>query len=878
MRLLIGPPGSGKTTQVLEEFVAASRSAAARLVVPTATMAEHLRHELARRGRHVRPSSITTMAGLVSELLPRARIAGSPELALVVEFALERQPGLFSPLRDTPGLAPALAAALEELANAGVSALELESFDRLGAARPHPDLVRLYVAVEEELRAAGLSLRAQALGEASRRIAAQPPPFSAVWFDGFFLFSSAELEFLCALAAVARLTVTLPEWEGARPATDRLRRQGARVEQLQVRRPRPRTVLVRAASRDHEVEEAVLRLIEEHERGRSWREMGIVVRNEDQYLAPLERALLRAGIPARAYFGRALWREPVCLLVRRFVDAVSSGWEGEAVLRLLRTPASLAASALRSGGAWSALVARLPFAGLDGLRRAHPQLACFLDPFSDWPELQLSPKQWAVRLRELARLLEPPPASAALGEDELRAFRLHAAAFREILSIAETAAGLLPVDPLPLARFWPFVEAALREARIYAEDGRRDVVHLLDVEESRQWELPVVFVCGLLEGEFPRRIPPDPVLPDALRQALASLGIGIRTRAQREAEESFLYEIACTRATEKLFLSWPARSEKGDEQLRSFALDQAEAEGAPVREARRFAMRPLNAPALPARAVSLASDDQLAALRQVHSRLSATAIESFLQCPFQFFAAHTLQLKEPAKFPDDRLDALFLGTLAHAILAEWPRRGGDIGIITEEMWDRETRRQGIRAGHAALLAREAMKRNLRLYAEKSQSAPDARIELERKLELPLAGVQVQGRADRVDFSSDGRCVVFDFKYSSSSGAYLYSRRVAAGLSVQGGLYAEALRKENYHPQAIWIVLLKNELKLVGADNPEVAEEQMQQAVHVATKAIEEIFAGRIEVSPADTDQCSWCSFRDACRLNETAPAVLAAGS
>ncbi len=632
---------------------------------------------------------------------------------------------------------------------------------------------------------------------------------------------------------------------------------------------------MRAASRDHEVEEAVLRLIEEHERGRSWREMGIVVRNEDQYLAPLERALLRAGIPARAYFGRALWREPVCLLFRRFVDAVASRWDGEAVLRLLRTPASLTAAALRSGSAWSALVGRLPFAGLDGLRRVEPGLSRFLDPFSQWPELQLSPRGVAVRLRELARLLEPPrppcPSAKRSIEPSCSTPRRSAKSSR---SPKRPPACFRWIRSSPASG--PSSRRALREARIYAEDGRRDVVHLLDVEESRQWELPVVFVCGLLEGEFPRRIPPDPVLPDALRQALASLGIGIRTRAQREAEENFLYEIACTRATEKLFLSWPARSEKGDELLRSFALDQAEAEGAPVREARRFTIRPLRTPALPARAVSLAADDLLAALRQVHPRLSATAIESFLQCPFQFFAAHTLELREPAKFPEDRLDALFLGTLAHAILAEWHRRGGDIGIITEEMWDREARRTGIRDSHAALLAREAMKRNLRLYADRFRSAPGARIELERKLELPLAGVQVQGRADRVDFSGDGRCVVFDFKYSSSSGAYLYGRRVEAGLSVQGGLYAEALRKEDYHPQAIWIVLLKNELKLVGTDDPKVAEERMQQAVHVATKAIEEILAGRIEVSPADPDQCSWCSFRDACRLNEPAPAVLAA--
>lgn len=876
MKLLIGPPGSGKTARVLEEFAASARAGGARLVVPTATMAEHFRHELARRGRHIRPSSITTMAGLVAELAPGARVATGPELALLVDLALEKRPDLFGSLRGSPGLPAALASAIEELAHSGVDALQLESFDRLGTARVHPDLARLFSAVEEELRAAGLCLRAQALAQAAQRAGSQPLPFSAAWFDGFFLFSSAELEFLCRLAAAARVTVTLPEWEGARPAVERLRQRGARVERLPVRRPRPQTVLIRAASRDHEVEEAVLRLIEEHEQGRPWREMAVVVRNEEEYLAPLERALYRAGVPARAYFGRALWREPACLLLRRFVDAVASGWDGEAVLRLLRTPGASTAAAIHSGGAWSQLVGSLPFKGFDPLGRVAPEPARILARYSDWPELEFSPKQWAVRLRELAVLLDPPPASAPLGEEEYRAFLLRAAAFREILRTAESAAALLPAEPLPLARFWPYVEAALREARLYPEDGRRDVVHLLDVEEARQWELPVVFVCGLLEGEFPRRVPPDPVLPDSARQALAAQGIGIRTRAQREAEEQFLYEIACSRATEKLFLSWPARSDKGDEQLRSFALDQAEAEGAPVQEARRFSVRPLHVPPQLRRPLTLASDDLLAAVRQLHSRVAATAIESFLQCPFQFFAGRTLGLQEPAKLPDERLDPLFLGTLAHDILAEWHQRGGDIGTITEEMWDRKARREGIRENHAALLAREAMKRNLRLYAARFQPAPDVRIELEKELELFLAGVQVQGRADRVDLYPDGRCAVYDFKYSSGSSASSYNKRAVEGLAVQGGLYAEALRREGFRPEIIQLVLLKNELKFEGAESASEADERIELAVRSATRAIEEILAGRIEVAPADKDRCSWCSFRDSCRLKEAAPAALSA--
>lgn len=875
MRLLVGPPGSGKTTKVLAEFAAAAQAGPARLVVPTATMAEHLRHELARQGRHVRPSWITTLAGLLAELLPGVRIAGAPELALLVELALESRPELFCALRGSPGLPGALASAIDELSAAGVDALQLESLAGMGVAHPDRDLVGLYAAAEKALGASGLRLRAQALSQAVSRLQEQPCPFSAVWFDGFYMFSAAELEFVSALAAAVRVTVTLPEWEGAAAAVNRFRALGARIDTLQVRRPRPKVVLVNAASRDHEVEEVVLRLLEEHSQGRPWREMGVVVRNEEEYLARFERALFRAGIPSRAYFGRALWREPVCLLVRRFVDAVVSGWDGEATVRLLRSPGIVTAPALRSGGLRDRLVEELPFRGLDRLGRLAAEAAAPLRPFADWPDLQLTPRQWAARLRDLVRLLEPPPSGRPLGPEELRDYHVRAAAFREILDIAGTAAALLPEDPVPLAGFWPHVEPALREARIYPEDFRRDAVHLLDVQEARQWELPVVFVCGLLEGEFPRRVQPDPVLPEGLRQALAAQGIGLRTRQSREAEEQFLFEVARTRATEKLFLSWPARNEKGDEQLRAFVLDQAEAEGARPVEARRFAVRPLRTPPLPPRPAFL-PDELLGPLRQLHAGIAATAIESFLQCPFQFFAARTLCLREPARFPARRLDPLFLGTLAHAILGEWHQRGGDIGVITMELWDREMRRQGVPETHQALLAREAMKRNLRLYAGQAQLEPSWRIELERELRLRLAGVEVHGRADRVDISDDGRCIVYDFKYSSGSSASQRRQREEAGLSVQGGLYARALQEEGFRPQAIQLVLLKNEIRLVGASSEEEVAGSIDRAVAAAEKAIGEIHAGRIEVLPADPDQCSWCVFSDACRVREAAPAALAA--
>ena len=62
MRLLTGPAGSGKTAAVLDELREALRSgrAGVRLLTPTATMAQHFEHQLAREGFVFRGQLIQT--------------------------------------------------------------------------------------------------------------------------------------------------------------------------------------------------------------------------------------------------------------------------------------------------------------------------------------------------------------------------------------------------------------------------------------------------------------------------------------------------------------------------------------------------------------------------------------------------------------------------------------------------------------------------------------------------------------------------------------------------------------------------------------------------------------------------------------------------
>src|SRR5512139_1758555 len=175
MRLLLGPPGSGKSTLILDEV--RSRLASPRpgfvLITPTATMAEHLRNNLAREGLLVRPRAITTLAGFLDTYAGEMAAASPSDLELLVAAELdESKPGAFAVLSSSAGLASSLAGAIEELSNTGCSALEWEALRGLGICTgpfAH-DFGRVYDGVEQRLRNRRIHLRGARIAAAAQSL------------------------------------------------------------------------------------------------------------------------------------------------------------------------------------------------------------------------------------------------------------------------------------------------------------------------------------------------------------------------------------------------------------------------------------------------------------------------------------------------------------------------------------------------------------------------------------------------------------------------------------------------------------------------------------------------------------------------------------
>jgi|GEM_PF-3150163 len=186
MKLIRGAPGSGKTALVFREFKAALKSgnvdpAGLRIVVPTATLVRHFRHELARDGVVFPPHAVISLNRFARE---HAALTVVPPglLRAIVRDAVTGAEGLVATIIDT----------IDLFENAGATP------DKLACVRkPGPQakaFEKLWRTVGEAVRERGYLMRSDLI----RAAAANARP-ARLWLDGFLNFSPLEREFVRSL-------------------------------------------------------------------------------------------------------------------------------------------------------------------------------------------------------------------------------------------------------------------------------------------------------------------------------------------------------------------------------------------------------------------------------------------------------------------------------------------------------------------------------------------------------------------------------------------------------------------------------------------------------------------------------------------------------
>ncbi len=263
-------------------------------------------------------------------------------------------------------------------------------------------------------------------------------------------------------------------------------------------------------------------------------------------------------------------------------------------------------------------------------------------------------------------------------------------------------------------------------------------------------------------------------------------------------------------------------------------------------------------------------------------RYSVTAVETYMQCPFQYFAGRVLGLKEE---PDEEpgLPARDAGLLLHDVLhdcfEEWRALGhvavgpGDLpaaravfaavaerALASLPMADRAVERVRL---FGSAVATGVIEKMLRVEAEVFGNVRRRALEhpIDQQVTLPAAegtrSVHLRGRIDRVDWTDDGQVRVIDYKTG---------RRPTQAL--QPGVYAHAVvQQEALAGRVVGIapsgfVAFREDVPWVQA----VADQQGADAhARELVDAVTRIEAGAFPVKPHNPFRCQFCDYASVCR-------------
>lgn len=347
--------------------------------------------------------------------------------------------------------------------------------------------------------------------------------------------------------------------------------------------------------------------------------------------------------------------------------------------------------------------------------------------------------------------------------------------------------------------------------------------------DARGLSFQAAVLMGLSEGEFPKPEREDILLRERDRDNLRARGLPLETRLH--GDEATLFYQAVTRARQKLLLTRPYLAEDGQPWEASPFWDEvrrlngsrpvvrvrAEAGLTEAAEAAsqvewRESVQNLDihikngVEALKARLAPQAAGRYEGELPGLERRFganygwSASKLESYGTCPFEFFVAYALEL-EPRQEPEEGFDVRVLGSMLHKILEDF-YGGMELGQAAQAVFAAAPQDYGFRPTpwwelqKAELLKR--LEETVAALAEVSQGykplALEARFGMGQPslvLQTEAGEVRLHGYIDRIDAAEDGTLRVMDYK---TGGAVISAAHLHAGRRLQLPVYALAAQK------------------------------------------------------------------------------------
>lgn len=367
--------------------------------------------------------------------------------------------------------------------------------------------------------------------------------------------------------------------------------------------------VVRCPTPETEVTVAAREILRWVRAGGRFRDCAVLVRSLDGYQHVVRRVFTRYGLPFFLDRRESIAHHPLAELTRCALRTVALGWrlddwfgalkagfapvpeteldwlENQALARGWQGDVWLAPLVLADNPSLSGRLERLrrrlvppfqrlrntlagPAAGPSGAQLAAALVALWNDldaeqQLARWAdEAHVSPPRDLGHATEdnqdLSHRSAPRPTNLAPHPFELPA--IHATTWEQMNDWAESLALGFGAETLPLREWLPIVEAGLAGLTVGVVPPTLDQVLVGAVDRSRHPDLKLAVVLGLNEGVFPAPPPTPALLTETEREALERAGIVLGAGSRpRLAHERYLGYIACTRARERLVLTFAAR-------------------------------------------------------------------------------------------------------------------------------------------------------------------------------------------------------------------------------------------------------------------------------------------------------------------------------
>ena len=664
--------------------------------------------------------------------------------------------------------------------------------------------------------------------------------------------------------------------------------------------------------------------------------IAIVYKNPLPYLYAAVEIFRAAGIPYQMSDALPLAAEPTSAALDLILDAVSSRFSRATLTALLRSPHLLFAAEAdpSTGVATSAKDEPGRSVGPEITRESVSALDRALSAaryLGDLERLEALAGEWAsgasrpamaaalAAARALSPLTETHPASEQIA-CLLAFWTAHARPIADADPFASrerraraASAGMLPSlaavhashdDPA-----WTIDDLAMEvrrwiEDQTFAPSDDHQGVHLLDDQAARYADFDAVAIVGVVDQDWPERPRRNIFYPPALLKSLGWPSEKDR-RAAGDARFLDLLTSASRRTTVSTFTldedAIVSRSIQLDEipRARLSAVARTPFEDARVFADEALSLEPITLGPFQGDArdwAELRTQRSPADVPGFHGTVtgieprpwSVSAIETYLDCPFKFFAQHVLKLEEE---PEDQevMDPRRQGQFVHDVFEKffdaWQRAGHrtvtpqnlavardmftavvDRALVHLPVAEAGLERTRLLGSPAAAGLGEAV---LRMEAERPVAV------VERLLEHKLiddftfataAGprtIALRGKADRIDLLEDGTFRLIDYKlgWPPQRGRALqlpiYSlcaEQKLAGFRGKRWRLGEAAYLAFKGPKRV--VLLA-----AAADREKVLAEAQQRLADT----VDAIERGEFPPTPDDVWRCETCSFASVCR-------------